>query len=300
MVYTEVQVKGRKRAYYRTISVRNGDKVGKKRVFLGSDLDEEELHMAEKRADAELDPLNGLLTGEDHRRLERIRKVYRTLPASTYGNRYESFISSFTHDSTAIEGNTLTLKETGSLLFDSISPSSRPMKDIMEVLNHREALDHLLRSECDISKDLVLELHGMMMKGTLDAGLNDQIGKYRTYQVYIRGTDWMPPSPKDVPRDMATLLRWYSRNRKRLHPVVVAAYFHVGFEIIHPYVDGNGRVGRLLMDLILHRNGYPMVNIPNARKNEYYDHLERGQLDGDLRPFVSFLIELMEKNKVMI
>lgn len=300
MVTTEVRVRGRKKVYYRSVSVREGKTVRKRRVYLGSDLDEGDLRTAELRADEELDPLAHLLDAYDLKRLERIRRSYQRLPNSTFRNRYEAFMTSLTHDSTAIEGNTLTLRETGSLLFETITPSSRPIKDILEVLNHREALDMLLSTEGDVSKDLTLNLHSIVMKGTLERGMEGQLGRYRTVQVHIRGTDWMPPSPKDVPRDMATLLRWYTRNRKRLHPVVVASYFHIGFELVHPFVDGNGRVGRLLMNHILHRNGFPMVNIPNSRKNEYYDHLERGQLDGDIRPFVSFLIELMEKNKVMI
>ncbi len=300
MVTTEVRVRGKKKNYYRAVSIREGNTIRKRRVFLGSDLDEAGLKAAELRADEELDPLAHLLDADDLKRLEMIRRSYQRLPPSTFRNRYETFMTSLTHDSTAIEGNTLTLRETGSLLFEAITPSTRPLKDILEVLNHREALDLILSTENDISKDLILKLQSIILKGTLDAGLNDQIGRYRTLQVYIRGTNWMPPSPQEVPKDMTTLLRWYSRNKNRLHPVIVASYFHIGFELVHPFVDGNGRVGRLLLNHILHRNGFPMVNIPNSRKNEYYDHLETGQVKGDIGPFVSFMIELMERNRVML
>ena len=134
---------------------------------------------------------------------------------------------------------------------------------------------------------------------TLDHGLDDQVGKYRTLQVYIRGVEWAPASPEQVPRDMRTLLTWYAKNRSKVHPVVAALYFHVGFEIIHPFVDGNGRVGRLLMNFILHKNGFPMVNIPNLQRNRYYEVLSEAQLNGNLRPFIEFVIKLLEESTVL-
>jgi Fic family protein len=118
-------------------------------------------------------------------------------------------------------------------------------------------------------------------------------------QVYISGVEWMPPPPWDVPKGIRNLLSWYSRNKGKLHPLVLASYFHVGFEMVHPFVDGNGRVGRLLMNLILHRHGYPMINIPNEEKFRYYHTLEAMQDDGDLRPFVEYMVELMGKGEVL-
>jgi Fic family protein len=125
------------------------------------------------------------------------------------------------------------------------------------------------------------------------------VGVYRSVQVFIRGVEWVPAAPEDVPRDMATLLSWYAKNRKKVHPLVLAIYFHVGFETVHPFVDGNGRVGRLLMNFILHRNGLPMLNIPNERRLGYYDVLEEAQVNGNLRPFIEFVIELYEESKLV-
>jgi Fic family protein len=138
----------------------------------------------------------------------------------------------------------------------------------------------------------------LVVKDTLDPDLEDQIGRYREHQVYIGGVEWVPAPPEQVPNDMRNLLSWYTRNKKKLHPLVVATYFHVGFELVHPFVDGNGRVGRLLLNFILHKNGYPMVNIPNIQKNRYYSVLNEGQVEGNLRPILEFIIELLEENKV--
>jgi Fic family protein len=299
MAYTEIKMKGKNKYYYRVISVRNGEKVSKKRVFLGNGLTKKELAEAEKKADRELGVLDSLLTDEDIKILNKIKKKFEKVPKITSPNRYEAFTSLFTHDSTAIEGNTLTLQETASLLFDEIVPSKRNLREINEVLNHKKAFDFILEYDKDITKKFICDLHRLVVKDTLAEDLEPQIGRYRTVQVFIRGLDWIPPEPKHVPKDMRGLLSWYTRNKSKLHPLVVAIYFHVGFETVHPFVDGNGRVGRLLLNFILHKNGYPMVNIPNVERYRYYEVLREAQVEGNLRPFVEFLIELLKENKIM-
>ncbi len=297
VAFTEKKKRNGKTYYYRTVSIRDGVTVRKERKFLGTDLDPDELHKAEMEADMELGVLEALLTLEELEYLKELKKEFETQPPSTLGNRYEAFLSSFTHDSTAIEGNTLTLQETASLLFEGISPG-RGMRDINEVLNHRRAFDHLMEYDDDISKDLVLELHRLVVKDTLSEDLDEQVGAYRTVQVFIRGVEWTPPAPEDVPKDMASLLSWYSKHRERLHPLVLAIYFHVGFETVHPFVDGNGRVGRLLMNFILRRCGFPMVNVPDKRKGEYYNALHMAQVNGKLRPMVEFIIDLYRNSQL--
>jgi len=173
------------------------------------------------------------------------------------------------------------------------------MKEINEVMNHKEAFDHILSCRGDINRQFILKLHEIVTRNTLDDDIGDQTGRYRNVRVYIRGAEWMPPGPEDVPEDMKKLLSWYTRNRKKLHPLITASYFHVGFETVHPFVDGNGRVGRLLMNFILHRNGFPMVNIPESRKLEYYRCLEEGQNNGKLRPFIVFIYDLMMRSELL-
>jgi Fic family protein len=299
MAFTEIQERNGKKYYYRVITYREGKKVKNKKIYLGSDLNKKDLSLAESQADKELGVLNALLTKAERQELEVIRKKYLKQPKATFENRYETFVSQFTHDSTAIEGNTLTLAETAGLLFDEIIPSSKPLREVNEVLNHRKAFDRILHYDRDISRTFILELHEHVMKDTLRSELNKEIGGFRSVQVYIRGVDWIPPAPEDVPKDIKNLLSWYTRNKKKLHPIVVAAYFHIGFEIVHPFVDGNGRVGRLLMNFILHKNGYPMINIPLERRFEYYDCLQTAQVNGTMRPFIDLQLELLRKSQLM-
>jgi Fic family protein len=299
MTFTEIQKRNGKKYYYRVITYREGKMVRNKKIYLGVDLNKKDLSNAESQADSELGLLSTLLTNEEILELEIIKKNYLKQPKTSFDNRYETFVSAFTHNSTAIEGNTLTLQETAGLLFDEIIPSAKPLREVNEILNHRKAFDRLLEYDFDITRAFILELHELVMKETLKSELNNNLGQLRNVQVYIRGVDWLPPTPEDVPKDIKNLLSWYTKNKKKLHAIIVAAYFHIGFEIIHPFVDGNGRVGRLLMNFILHKNGYPMINIPLERRFEYYDCLHAAQVDGTLRPFINLLLDLLRKSQLM-
>ena len=296
MVYTEIKEKNGRKYYYRVVSQRKGKSVGKKRIYMGADLDKKTLFEKEISADKELMLLSTLLTEKEEKELERIRKEHLKLLKETRENRYESFVSLFTYDSTNIEGNTLTLQETSQLLFENITPR-KPLREINEAINHKKAFDFLLEYKKDISRDFILKLHELVIKETLKPELKKEIGRYRTLQVYIRGVDWLPPKPEKVPKEMASLLSWYKKNKNKIHPLILSAYFHSAFETIHPFVDGNGRVGRLLMNFILHSNNFPMINIPSKKKHIYYKALESSQVKGDLRPLLKSLFDLLKEEK---
>ncbi|MBU2496595.1 MAG: Fic family protein [Nanoarchaeota archaeon] len=299
MTYTEVKVKGDKKYYYRVKSVREGKKIKKERKYLGVDLSKKELKVVEKEADKELVVLSNILSNEEKKFLSEIKKEYSKEPKTNLENRYEAFCSLFTYDSNAIEGNTLTLQETSHLLFDKIVPA-KSLREINEALNHKKAFDYLLNYKGDITKSFICKLHELVVKETLKSGLESQVGNYRDVQVYIRGVQWIPPKASEVSKEMKSLLSWYSRNKKKFHPIVIAAYFHSAFELIHPFVDGNGRVGRLLMNFILRKNKYPMINILNRIKKKYYTALGKAQEDGDLKPFVKLLLDILKKSNLLI
>jgi len=290
MPYTEIQERNGKKYYYRVQSIRKGKKVTKKRVYLGVNLEKNEIKNKEKKADVELLFLSTLLSEEQVKNLDTIKKEKSKLS-------YEAFVSLFTYDSTNIEGNTFTLQETAQLLFEGISPR-KPLREINEIINHKEAFDYLLKIKSDITKKLILKFHEIVTKNTLKKEVEDQLGIYRTLQVYIRGVEWLPSKPEEVPSDMTKLLSWYTKNKDKIHPLILSAYFHIHFEMIHPFVDGNGRVGRLLMNFILHKNGFPMINIPHKQKYKYYETLEKAQVTGDFRPFMDFLYQLLIESQI--
>lgn len=297
MAYTEIKEKNKKRYYYRVRSLRVGKKIGKRRIYLGVGLSKKGLRKKEGEADKELGLLENLLGKKELSELGKIKREYLKQPKENLENRYEAFCSSFTYNSTAIEGNTLTLQETSRLLFEKQVPA-KSLREVNEVLNHKEAFDLILGTKEDVTKSFILKLHKILIKNTLKSELEDQIGNYRRIQVYIRGVEWLPPGPEKVKGEMRNLLLWYSRNKGKLHPLILSAYFHSAFELIHPFVDGNGRVGRIIMNFILHKNKFPMINIPNSKKDVYYKTLQEAQINGNLEPFVKFLISVLKEGKI--
>jgi Fic family protein len=269
-------------------------------VYLGKgELSEEEVEalMGEKapeleeKVDAYLrrtDPLYALISRGDAERLEEIRKKaegsLKDMPEEARQKYYEWFVTSFTYNSNAIEGSTVALDETGMILFDQVVPRGKTLREIREVENHRRAFDFAVEYERDISMRFILKIHALLTEGILEEGS----GELRRVQVYIRGADIIPPPAEEVEGELKGLLRWYRRARRRYHPVVVASYFHTAFEGIHPFVDFNGRTGRILLNFILKKAGYPMVDIKNEDKLDYYGALAAGQ-QGDLKPFVDLI-----------
>ncbi len=299
MAYTEIKRQGRSAYYYRVKSVRKGEKVAKKRVYLGKNLSSKERKAKESKADLQLLFLGNLLMKEEINEIESLKKRYAHEPKENFENRYESFCAFFTYDSNAIEGNTLTLRETADLLFENIVPNAKTLREVNETINHKAAFDYMLEYRGNITGLFICNLHEIVIKNTLRKEIADQQGRYRNVQVYIRGVKEIPPPPGKVPNEMKGLLSWHTRSGRKLHPFVVACYFHIAFELIHPFVDGNGRVGRLLMNFILHKRGYPMVNIPNARKREYYEALHEAQVNGKIREFVLLAIDILKKQSVL-
>jgi len=253
----------------------------------------EELKKKENEADKKLTIFSDFLSGEDLKFLSNIKRDFSKEPKENFQNRYEAFCSLFTYDSTGIEGNTFTLDETSHLLFEGIVPKSKSLREINEVLNHKRALDYILSYKGEINKEFILIIHSLVVENTLEDHLKSQIGKYRKVQVFVGGS--IPPKAEEVPKKMESLIKWYSKNKKNIHPIILAIYFHSEFEKIHPFVDGNGRTGRLLMNFILNRHNYPMINIPKKNRFDYYQCLKKAHAD-NFKPFVQLMINILKKD----
>ncbi|MFH1451905.1 MAG: Fic family protein [archaeon] len=296
MAHTEIKGRNNKKYYYRVKNIRIDGKVKKERIYLGVNLNELELAKKENEADRKLNIFEVILDKKDLDFLESIRRDFSKEPKSNYENRYETFCSLFTHDSTGIEGNTFTLSETSHLLFEGIVPKEKSLREINEIINHKKAFDFIINHKKDITKEFILRIHDIVMFNTLRQEYLSQVGRYRTVQVFVGRS--IPPKPSDVPNKMATLIKWYSQNKKILHPIILASYFHTEFEKVHPFIDGNGRVGRLLMNFILHKNLFPMINIPQKNKFKYYEVLQKAHKKNNIKPFITFLINILKKEKL--
>ena len=160
-----------------------------------------------------------------------------------------------------------------------------------QAINHKEAillLEELVRREEGLSERVIKNLHGLILRG-IDS---QNAGVYRRQNVLISGADHIPPDYVVVPELMERLLQWYQVEGPTFHPLVKASILQSDFVKIHPFIDGNGRTARLLMNLDLMQSGYPPVIIPNDQRVPYYDALDRSHVTGDYRDMVELVGQL--------
>jgi Fic family protein/DNA-binding XRE family transcriptional regulator len=199
----------------------------------------------------------------------------------------------YTFESNRIEGNTLTLRETDLVLNEGLTISGKSMREHLEVLNHQEAIYYIkefVQKKLVINERELLVIHNLILRGIMP----EHAGKYRDIQVMIKGSTHMPPQPFLVPKQMEELFIWFNSNKLILHPIILAAEFHERLVTIHPFVDGNGRTSRLLMNLILLSNGYVIANIKGdyETRMNYYNSLEEAQTTDSKNSFFQFIADV--------
>ena len=199
--------------------------------------------------------------------LKKKLDAFRPFPAETLRSLREYYRVGLTYSSNALEGNSLTEFETKVVIEDGLTVQGKPLCDVYEALGHAEAYDHLQLMATDKQLEVsdILKLHELFYK-RIDPS---QAGKFRTAPVFISGSHYPLSPPEQIPMLVDELLAWYRRHELLLHPLELAALVHQKFVFIHPFVDGNGRVARLLMNLVLLRFGYPITIIPPILRLEY-------------------------------
>jgi len=210
---------------------------------------QETLHQVDT-LQAELSALRPLNTGE----LARLR---------------EQFVIENTYNSNAIEGNTLTLRETALILQEGITISEKPLKDHLEAIGHRDAFRYIVEladKDSPLTERVIKDIHTLVLMN--DA---ENKGVYRRMPVQIIGASHTPPQPYLVPVQMEQLIADYKDMQQQLHILEAVALFHLRFEGIHPFIDGNGRTGRLLLNLELMKAGLLPVNVKHTDRRRYYD-----------------------------
>ena len=197
-----------------------------------------------------------------------------------------------TYSSNALEGNSLTESETKVVIEEGITIGGKPIRDHYEAVGHSEAYSLLfeLAKHKRITEKDVLELHKLFFY-RID---RDRAGQYRKEQVFISGSSFIPPSPKQVLALMKKFIADLPRLKEKHHPVELAALAHLRFVTIHPFVDGNGRAARLLMNLALLQTGYTITIIPRALRSEYMAAIKKSQVGSkNERPFVNFISNMV-------
>jgi Fic family protein len=198
-----------------------------------------------------------------------------------------------THHSTALEGNTLTQSETQIVLEKGVTIGGKSLREHLEVIGHKEALDFvrtLAQRDESLDERVLKEIHALVMKGQG----NGDSGRYRSLDVKAAGTEFVYPSHFHVPELMSAYVAWLHGPSRELHPVEQASAAHLRFVTIHPFRDGNGRVGRLILNLLLLRAGYPIAVVPLKRRNEYINALVEAQQHGDASDLLSLVMDAVE------
>lgn len=219
---------------------------------------------AKKPADGRYKSKESLLSQIDRKKVELDSR--RPLTAGEVARLNEEFIVEYTYNSNAIEGNTLTLRETD-LVLRGLTIDSKPMKDHMEAVGHKEAFDfvsELVKDNVPISEGIIKQIHYLVL-----ADKREDRGVYRRVPVRIMGAQHEPVQPYLIKPKMEQLLYDFAASTE--HIVTKLARFHIEFEGIHPFIDGNGRTGRLLVNLELMKSGFPPIDIKFTDRIAYYN-----------------------------
>lgn len=300
MTYLETLKRGNKEYYYITKNARTGINKWKKiRAYIG---DKKPTTADVKKYAEEIEKRlekDGLarsaysyLSNEDAETLQDLKVSYKNwltqTPESLKKKLYDDFVIRFTYNTNAIEGNRLTLRQTALILKDKVIPSGIRASDYHEAINGKECLEYLKSYRGELNTKHLERVNGILTKNTeVVYG-----GRIRFFDVKIEGSKHIPPSNEELKNHLLNMYKWYSVNKKKLHPFELAVMIHAKIAWIHPFEDGNGRTARAIMNWLLIKNEYPMFFIPFEKREEYYLTLEEAD-KGDLKGYTSKMLRLI-------
>lgn len=225
---------------------------------------------------------------------KQLIEAKRPFPVHTVRSLRENLLLEWTYNTNAIEGNTLTLLET-KVVLEGITVGGKTLREHLEVINHKEAIlyvEDIVKNNEALSEWQIKNIHGILLKGIDD----HYAGRYRDQQVILSGAKHIPPEPMYIMEQMLNLIQWYNGEGKSLHPVERAAMLHVIFVGIHPFIDGNGRTSRLLLNLELMKNGYPTIAIRNENRLAYYTALDKAHTTGESKDFLQLVMDELNRS----
>ena len=265
MVSVRVKIRGNKRYYYLEHSIRRGKKVVKKEKYLGTklpknleDLKQEFLQEIQKELYEKLEKIK-----------ENFQKQWKELPESAKKKELEEISINFTYNTNAIEGSTITEHEAREIITHGLSVN-KPLRDVKETEAHSNVFLGILKKKEKITNKLLLQWHQEIFGETK----SDISGEFRHYNVRVG--PYIAPDWQKVKKLMDEFIVYINKNKK-VNPVELAARAHYKFESVHPFGDGNGRIGRLLMNQILWHAGYPILIIEYKKRSSYYKAFPKGE-----------------------
>lgn len=298
MVYHEIrEINGCKQNYLVFIK-RENSKIVKKSKFIGSgNISKDKIKKLKKEFELEIfcNMASENISKEQILEIETLKRVYNKKIKLLSKEEFELFENTFftelTYDSNAIEGSSLSLEDTNLILNEGIVPKGKTLREINEAKNHREAIKFIESYKGDLTELFILKLHSIILKDISERFA----GRYRENPVRIFGSDVKFPDLEKVPQLVKNLTYWYKLNKSRMHPFELAVLFSMKLVSIHPFVDGNGRISRLIMNFLLKKKSYPWINIYMKQRAEYLKAV-RNANDEKYKQIVDFCIKSLKEN----
>ncbi len=296
VIETQISVKGKK--YWILIhSVRKGKKVIQKKKYIGKELpSKDRLNQLKKEF---LKELTGdkykYISKEDLEEIEEEKKKYnqelKKLSLIEKEKKLNEFMIRYTYDSSKLSGVNITLRQTFLILKEGIIPKDfKNLRIAKELENHEKSFIAITKYKGKFDINFVKKLHTILF-----SGVDDEIkGKLRSElkrDVKIAGTSYVPPKWNEVEKELSNFFKWYSLENRKLHPLELASLIHLKLISIQPFADGNSRLSRLLMNWILWKKAYPLVDIPVEDLEKYYDVLDKYQIEKDEKPFIRYIMK---------
>jgi Fic family protein len=302
-VHIEIREKNGSKKYYLAHSFRDGSNVKKVRVFLGRDLTEQALKEKEKTAKTELeqriaeakairDPFLTVLSPTEQKELATLEARGELRVRHLSEADWTKFKETFTYNTNAIEGSHIAPLEVKNILENRGWPQDKSKEDIAETLGVAQAVDYIRVTEEHVSLALIRELHRIVFKNSKRFA-----GAFRPKGVEVVVADAYgnvvhrgAPSEQIEPL-LKEIVHWYTQNKNNCQPLVLAAVVHNQFEVVHPFQDGNGRVGRLLLNNILLKHNLPPLNIELKNRTQYYAALHAYEKENNIRPTLELMLQ---------
>jgi Fic family protein len=302
-MFLEIREIGKKKKYYLTHSYKKKGKVHKIRRYLGENLSQKQIDKLKPQAEQAIkqqfteltkihDPFYTTLSTEEINEINDLISKSDFKVHHLSKKEWQDFTESFTYDTNAIEGSTLEFNEVKKILSKNIWPHDVPKEDIAEAQGVKEAIEYIRKTKTHISFEFIKKIHYIVFQNSKSFA-----GKLR-----IRGQEVVVRDGKrnvvhrGAPSNQVThllkeLVTWYNKNKNKYHPLILSAVVHNQFETIHPFADGNGRVGRVLLNNVLIRHNFPPINIELEHRREYYRALQEYQQRRNLRPTIELFLK---------
>jgi Fic family protein len=298
MVYHEVRKANGSNQNYLVFNSREKGKWVKKSKFIGvGSISKDKLEKLKKEFEIEIlcNMASENLSKEQILEIENLKKIYhekiKLLSKEEFDMFENTFFTELTYDSNAIEGNSLSLEDTNIVLNEGLVPEGKTLREINEAKNHREAINFLENYEGDLNELFILKLHSLILKNISEKFA----GRYRENPVRIFKSDVSFPDYEKIPQLIGNLIYWYKTNKSKMHPFELAVTFSMKLVSIHPFVDGNGRISRLLMNFLLKKKGYPWINIYMKQRLEYLKSVRKAN-DERYQSILEFCIKNLKEN----